>query len=268
MAVQILTTEDVRRIHSALVEEFAESGNPIYPPGVKSEDLLASAVFRQSTSLAGVLKYPNVYSNAASLTFGLCCDHPFHNGNKRTALVSLLVHLYNSRLVLEDVGENELYRQIILISTHSVCKNASKSNHYPDRPGSDDEVAEIAAWIQKHSRVVMKGEHQITYRELRHILEHFGYKLGSPKGNAIDVSRRQETTTLFFRKEYIWIHIGSIPYPGDKVIVSVNDMKHVRRLCNLTAEDGFDSETFYAMGDPIDAFIVRYRNILQRLANK
>jgi death on curing protein len=98
MPVEILSVEDIKYIHECLIEEFLDSSNPICPPGVKDENLLASAAFRQNTSLNGIMKYPDPFSNAATLTFGICCDHPFHNGNKRTALVSLLAHLYNNRL--------------------------------------------------------------------------------------------------------------------------------------------------------------------------
>ena len=31
--------------------------------------------------------------------FGICCDHPFHNGNTRTALVTMLVHLDNNQQI-------------------------------------------------------------------------------------------------------------------------------------------------------------------------
>ncbi len=268
VALETLNVDDVRRIHYALVDEFELSPNPIYPPGVKSENLLASAVSRQATSLRGILKYPDPYSNAASLTFGLCCDHPFHNGNKRTALVSLLVHLYRNKLVFENVGEKELYDLVIKISTHAIANGKKKSKHYPDRPGSDDEVSALSDWIKDNSRFIQKGERQITYRQLRRILEHFSYILENPKGNSINIIRLDKTSNIFLRTIEVPFRIGSIPYPGDKVIVGVKDLKYVRALCKLTAEDGIDSEAFYAEGDPADAFIIKYRAILERLANK
>jgi death-on-curing protein len=265
---ETLTVDDVRRIHFALVEEFATSSNPLFPPGVKSETLLESAVFRQHTSLAGVLKYPDPYSNAATLCFGICCDHPFHNGNKRTALVALLVHLYRNRLALEGIGESDLYDLVLKIATHDLSKDRKSSKSLVRRPLPDDEVRATAAWIKTNSRTIERGHRQVTYRQLRHILEHFHFILSDPYKNTIDISRLQKTTDLFFRTREIPIRIGSIPYPGDKVIVSVKDMKYVRHLCKLTAEDGVDSPAFYDEGEPIDAFIVEHRSILYKLANK
>ena len=268
MSTETLTAEEVKRIHFALVEEFSTSPNPLYPPGVMSENLLASAVFRQHTSLGDVLKYPDPYTNAATLTFGLCCDHPFHNGNKRTALVALLAHLYKNRLVLEGVGESDLYDLVIKIATHDLGSDYKKTSRSSQRSLPDYEVAETARWIKSNSRSIIKGERQITYRQLQHILEHFGFILSNPKGNAIDISRLEEYTDFFFRTKKTPVRIGSIPYPGDKAIVSVAHIKYVRRLCNLTADYGIDSDTFYLEGVPIDAFIVKYRGILYRLANK
>jgi len=268
MLTETLSVDEVKQIHESLAEEFSESPNPIFPPGVKSESLLASAVFRQHTSLNNIIKYPDPYSSAATLTFGICCDHPFHNGNKRTALVSLLAHLYKNRLTFQAAGEPQLYDLVLSVCTHSVKNCNKKSKHSPDRPDPDDEVKNIAYWIKENTRPIEKGERQITYRQLRHILEHFKFILSNPKGNAIDISKLVETSDLFFRSRQVPIRIGSIPFPGDKVIVSVKDLKYVRRMCKLTAESGIDSETFYSEGIPVDAFIVKHRGILQRLANK
>jgi len=268
MPAEMLSVEDVKHIHESLVEEFSDSSNPIFPPGVKSENLLASAVFRQQTCLNNVMKYPDPYSNAATLTFGICCDHPFHNGNKRTALVSLLAHLYKNRLSFDGVGESQLYDIVIKVSTHNVININNKSKRSPDRSISDDEVNAVAVWIRTNIRSIQKGERQITYRQLRHILEHFGFLLSNPKGNTIEISRLVERTDFFLRTIKEPSRIGALPYPGDKVIVSVADMKYIRRLCKLTAEAGVDSETFYEEGDLVDTFIIQHRGILQRLANK
>jgi death-on-curing protein len=268
MTSEILSVEDIKHIHDSLTKEFSESQNPIFPPGVKSEDLLASAVFRQQTQLNNTYKYPDPYSNAATLTFGLCCDHPFHNGNKRTALVALLAHLYKNKLSFYGVKESQLFNLVLMISTHSITDNKKKSKHSLDRPTPDDEVAAISNWIRERVRYITKGERQITYHELRHILEHFGFTLNCPKGNSIDISKYEQTSDFLFRKKSVLKHIGNIPYPGDKVILSVKDIKYVRRLCNLDIGHGVDSENFYEEGDPIDTFIVQHRVILQRLANK
>jgi prophage maintenance system killer protein len=92
MELRTISTEEIIQIHESLVQDFACSDNPLEPPGIRSLPLLQSAVSRQFTSIGGICKYPEALGNAATLAYGLCNDHPFHNGNKRTALVSMLVH--------------------------------------------------------------------------------------------------------------------------------------------------------------------------------
>ncbi len=98
--VRYLTTDQVRGIHYALVEDFAQQKDPISPPGVHSDGLLDSALHRARTSLGGDLKYPTVAMSCAALVHSLVHDHPFHNGNKRTALVAMMVFLDENRFML------------------------------------------------------------------------------------------------------------------------------------------------------------------------
>jgi hypothetical protein len=53
-----LNEDEVLRIHFELVNDFSSSPDPIEPRGVRSEQLLASAVFRPKTALGETLKYP------------------------------------------------------------------------------------------------------------------------------------------------------------------------------------------------------------------
>ncbi|MCX6659103.1 MAG: Fic family protein, partial [Candidatus Bathyarchaeota archaeon] len=83
--VRLLSLEEVLKIHFTLVSDFADQEDPIYPPGPRDDDIIASAVFRQHTSIGKHSKYPSIEMSAAALIHSLVLDHPFHNGNKRTA---------------------------------------------------------------------------------------------------------------------------------------------------------------------------------------
>jgi death-on-curing protein len=89
--------------------DFAGSNDPVDTPGPRDFGLLESAIARQQTGARHVLKYDTLYSNAATLTFGLCCNHPFHNGNKRTALISMIAHLEKNGHTLFGTKHSELY---------------------------------------------------------------------------------------------------------------------------------------------------------------
>ena len=133
MELQTLTIEEVLRIHHRLVEDFAASDDPISPSGVRSDNLLASAVSRQDTSLGDQLKYPDPISNAATLLYGICCDHPFHNGNKRTALVSMLAHLDKNKRTLFGTKRNDLYSMVLEVAGHSFGGRRDSRRRGPPR---------------------------------------------------------------------------------------------------------------------------------------
>lgn len=263
-----LSTEEVIQIHERLVQDFAEAGDPIVPCGVRSIALLESAISRQHTSLAGTLKYPGAIDNAATLMYGLCCDHPFHNGNKRTALVAMLVHLDRNRLSLFGVNQKDLFEMIIEVAQHTLATR--KRTKGKNRPTPDEEVQAIANWISKRADKLIRGERTITYRELRRILEGFGYYMENPKGNSIEIVRYEKVKKGIFKRrtENERKHITSIGYPGETKEVGIKIVKQVRRICRLCEEDGVDSECFYHDTIVLDAFINRYRIILRRLARR
>jgi death-on-curing protein len=232
--------------------------------------LLESAVHRQHTSLGGTLKYPEPIENAATLTFGLCNDHPFHNGNKRTSLVAMLVHLDRNKLTLyEDVGQKQLFEMILDVAQHSLGRSHRRVEEHTRR-NADEEVHSITEWIRRRAARVRRGERQITYRELRRILGRFGYRLDNPHGNAIDVARLESREKGLFKKSLVTVrkHVGTIGFPGDNRFVPLKVLKQVRVMCKLCEEDGVDTESFYDEAALIDAFVNRYRTILRRLARR
>jgi death-on-curing protein len=274
MAVQMLNAGEVLAIHERVARDFAETGDPIGDAGTREDGhLLESAVSRQYVGFDGVFKHPNPYSNAATLTFGLCCNHPFHNGNKRTALVSMLAHLDKNGLTVFGVKQRELYTMIKAVATHKLGvrddPRRRRRNQEYSRREADTEVAEIELWLRKRARKVQGGERQITYRQLKQILKRCGYTLEHHKGNKVGVYREVEVRRGLRRTKRIEKkHIGAIGYPGDGKVVGINAIKQARRLCKVDEASGYDSASFYDGADVIETFINEYRGILAKLARE
>lgn len=76
-------------IHDTLVAKLWPGSDPISPGEYRDRGLIESAVSRPFHSAFGVDLYPSVTEKAAALFHSLISNHPFHNGNKRTAVVSL-----------------------------------------------------------------------------------------------------------------------------------------------------------------------------------
>jgi len=84
---------DIRVVLAAHDEQLAEHGGA---EGVRDMGLLESALARPQ-NLAGYGD-PDVTELAASLAFGIAKNHPFVDGNKRTALGACLVFLRLNRI--------------------------------------------------------------------------------------------------------------------------------------------------------------------------
>ena len=82
-----LTGEIVREIHAEAIRRFGGSD------GVRELALLESAVAAPQASFGGRSPYRDVAEVAAAYLFYLCKNHPFSDGNKRTALGACLVFL-------------------------------------------------------------------------------------------------------------------------------------------------------------------------------
>lgn len=81
------TVQDIYELHNQLEETF------ILSSGVRDENLLASAVNTPFQTFMGKDLYPTIYDKAAQLCYGIANNHPFTDGNKRTALHSMYVYL-------------------------------------------------------------------------------------------------------------------------------------------------------------------------------
>ncbi len=82
-----LTVEIVQEIHAEAIARFGGAD------GVRGTALLESAVAAPQASFAGQSPYKDLAEVAAAYLFYLCRNHPFIDGNKRTALGACIVFL-------------------------------------------------------------------------------------------------------------------------------------------------------------------------------
>jgi death-on-curing protein len=82
-----LTVDIVREIHAEAIARFGGSD------GERDPALLESAVAAPQAGFGGKSPYADLIEVAAAYLFYLCKNHPFIDGNKRTALGACLVFL-------------------------------------------------------------------------------------------------------------------------------------------------------------------------------
>ena len=86
-AIIHLLLQDILNFHSDLERQFVLS------PGIRNVGLLESAISTAFQSFDGYDLYPTVHEKAAQLCRGIAKNHPFIDGNKRTALHCMFIYL-------------------------------------------------------------------------------------------------------------------------------------------------------------------------------
>lgn len=97
-----LTVAQVLFIHDRMVKLFGGSH------GVRDLGLVESAVGRPQSSFGGEDLYPDIFSKAAALLQSLLKNHPFVDGNKRTALSSAGIFLKENGWKLKNKHKEEV----------------------------------------------------------------------------------------------------------------------------------------------------------------
>src|ERR1700757_404370 len=76
--------------------------------GLRNENLLPPAVLTPQSSFGGKSPYADIVEIAAAYLFYICKNHPFLDGNKRTAMMAAIVFLrFNGIEPLPDSAEWE-----------------------------------------------------------------------------------------------------------------------------------------------------------------
>ena len=102
------TVEAVKAIHA---EVLAAHGGGA---GLREEALLESAVAAPQATMTGEPLFTDPVEIAAAYLFYLCRNHPFVDGNKRTALATCLVFLSENDLLPDEKLDVEAWEALTL----------------------------------------------------------------------------------------------------------------------------------------------------------
>lgn len=126
MRVTYLTLEEILRLHFQVIKDFGGSH------GLRDEGRLKSAIDAPKQRVFGEEQYPAVYDKAAVYLRNIIGDHPFIDGNKRTALTVCGVFLArNKKHILAKPKELESFTVRVAV------------DHL--------DIPEIAAWLKMHT---------------------------------------------------------------------------------------------------------------------
>ncbi|WP_232616855.1 type II toxin-antitoxin system death-on-curing family toxin [Treponema primitia] len=89
--------------------------------GVRDINLLSSAIYMPQSSFDGEYLHKTIPAMAATYAFHICQNHPFIDGNKRTALASSLVFLDINEYTL-NCKDEMLYNKILNVAKGEIKK--------------------------------------------------------------------------------------------------------------------------------------------------
>jgi death-on-curing protein len=122
-----LTLDEVLAIHADQIRRYGGR------PGLRDQALLRSALGTPETTFQGEYLHTDVFEMAAAYLFHIARNHPFIDGNKRTALMVALVFLGLNDLELA-VNREALFELVSGVAAGEVAK------------------AKAAVVLQQHSR--------------------------------------------------------------------------------------------------------------------
>lgn len=261
-----INTTDVLDAHYHIVDHFmgkiVETEKKVGGVGPKDINLLCSAVARQ----CWIPDSGSFYDCCASLLYGLIEDHPFHDCNKRTAILTAFYFLKTKGRIPN--AEHSKFEKLTVNIADKKLKNYKRFKKLLKK--RNGEIKVISAFLKRETRVIEYDRPRITFRELRKILTSNGFKLGNPHKGYIDVYRVEKRKKFFGigPTQIIQNKICRMGYQGESKEIDTGGLKRVRTKTGLTLDEGYDSAAFFRGAESLPSLIDEYSEMLNRLADK
>jgi death-on-curing protein len=112
-----LTLPEVLALHDDQISRFGGTS------GIRDVGLLESALAQPQASFSGELLHPTIYEQAAAYLYHLAMNHPFLDGNKRTAfaVMDAFLRLNGYRL---NLSNDQAYQLVLEVVQKTVSKEA------------------------------------------------------------------------------------------------------------------------------------------------
>lgn len=123
--MKILSKEQILLLHKHLIDISGGSY------GIRDEGLLDSAINTPFQSFNDIELYPTILQKAVRLGYGIICNHPFLDGNKRIGTHAMLVFMDINNIFLEYT-DNELIEIILGVASSTVSEK------------------QLLEWVQNH----------------------------------------------------------------------------------------------------------------------
>lgn len=114
--IKFLDKKTILAFHKDQIETYGGK------QGLRDEGLLESALAQPQASFGGNYVHDSIFKMAAANGFHIAKNHPFFDGNKRTALVAMYTFLYVNGYQLE-ANKKSLYAVMIDLANGKIKKD-------------------------------------------------------------------------------------------------------------------------------------------------
>ncbi|KKQ84422.1 MAG: Death-on-curing family protein [Candidatus Woesebacteria bacterium GW2011_GWB1_38_8] len=129
MSLRYVDINQVYLIHELIIKRAGTKA------GIRDFTLLHSAVERPKATYGGIDLYTTIFDKAAALLQSLCLNHPFTDGNKRTAWSVTHKFLWDNGYLLK-------------------AKRMGAADFMVRVDNEKPEISKISSWLKKYSRKI------------------------------------------------------------------------------------------------------------------
>lgn len=230
--------------------------------GIRSIDLLASALERQNISFEGKRKYTAPLDICATLFYGMVKNHSFNDGNKRTALLILLfqLQLYG---YYPTVAKKEFERLVLSVAENSL-ETQYRNVYKKFKKSSDATVLTISMLLKRMTAKKDNSYHRNpTMHSFCSALESCGAQV-KPENGKIKITYQVPGKWFVYRPK---VKTATLPFHGWTRTVGAGTARETLQTLGLyeqypTYQSVFDgAESMYQLVDD-------FKEPLRRLKDK
>lgn len=262
----LINLSDVFRAYFILIHYFTDNSSSDalekILPGIRSVDLLASALGRQTVSFGGHQKYRDPIDICATLFFGLVKNHSLNDGNKRTALLILLYQLQLFGFL--PTAPKKDFEKLVLSVAASNLKETYRGYYRKFKKQNDWEIQVISFALKKMINKKNNSYHiSPTMKDFCAALENQGVTYTQENGK-IRFSYTIPGKWLFMRETE---RNYSVSFGGWTRIVGAKTARETLQALGLYEQ--FPSyQSLFDDSDPLYELVDNFSEPLRRLKDK
>lgn len=126
--MKVFTVRQVLILHERMIQKYGGSS------GVRDMGMLESAVGRPFATFGGEDLYPDVFMKAGAFIQSIVKNHPFIDGNKRTAFSGTAAFLLTNRVFI-SANTDQVVKFMLKVANENIS------------------VDEIAVWLKRRTKI-------------------------------------------------------------------------------------------------------------------